>query len=213
MEPFTAHLDTIQKPRYYPETTDGSLAPVLRETELSLQEERRLMKALETQDLMLPESRQPNASGDIWRIAWRRKSLIALGAAVGLVLGALHYSQKIPIYQSSAKLLVVKKRADPSPFLGADPRLSFVGDFVAAHVTLIKSPLLVESAVKSGQLQALPSLSGNPNPVGEILGMLTVNRDATESSGGSSTVLNLACRATEPDDCQMILDAIIDSSE
>src|SRR5262249_61877218 len=70
-------------------------------------------------------------------IVWQRKALVLLGLAVALVLGGLLYSQTPPVYQSSAQVLVVKKRPDvvmPNP---ADQRAAYVEDYLATHVILI----------------------------------------------------------------------------
>ena len=49
---------------------------------------------------------------DLVRIAWHRKPLFALGIVVALVIGAIYYARATPIYESSAEVLVVKKRPE-----------------------------------------------------------------------------------------------------
>src|SRR4051794_24505170 len=115
-----------------------------------------------TQTAMSMESQQEGSSAylvgrGLLEIAWNRKSLVALGIVVGLVLGLLYYVQATPVYQSKAQVLVVKKR--PDNITGMDTRHLAIEDYVATHQTLIKSPLIVERAIQKRNLAALESLA------------------------------------------------------
>jgi capsular exopolysaccharide synthesis family protein len=140
------------------------------------------------------------------QMAWRRKSLLALGLAVGLVLGSLHYARQTPIYQSSAQVLVVKKRPDalPSSMTGA----LYSEDYLSTHVALIRSPLVIERAVAKWELGSLRSLAGMGDPTPSIINGLGVVR---ETSSVSSSILNLTYRGTAADECGNVLNAVIDS--
>jgi capsular exopolysaccharide synthesis family protein len=138
--------------------------------------------------------------------AWRHKWLIALGLAVGLVIAMLYSSQLSPEYQSSLKLLVIKKR--PEGFPGSDPR-NFMEDYLGTHQVVIRSPKLVGDAVKLGNLQSLPSFEKAGNPTAEIIGGLTVIRESTD--GGSTSILNLSYRSAVAEDCPKVLTAVMDS--
>jgi capsular exopolysaccharide synthesis family protein len=150
------------------------------------------------------------SSRTVLQVVWQRKSLLTLGAVVGLALGGLLYAQRTPVYQSSAQVLVVKKRSDILPVTGGDPRLSFVEDYLATHMVLIKSPIIVERAVKKRDLQSLPSFEGMGDPTGAIVGGLTVSRDK-EGTGGPSNIINLSFRASGAEDCGKVLSAVIES--
>ena len=87
------------------------------------------------------------------QIAWRRKPLVALGVIVGVAVAALFASQRAPVYQSSAQVLVVKKHADSALQVpGGDPRTDFYEDYVSTHLALIRSQVVIERAVAKHDL-------------------------------------------------------------
>src|SRR5262245_27245590 len=87
------------------------------------------------------------------RMVWRRKSLIVLGGAIGLLLGALYYVQKTPLYESNAQVLIVNKRPDTG--MGSSMHLSHFEDYVSTHRVLVRSPLIVERAIEKHKLGSL----------------------------------------------------------
>lgn len=137
-------------------------------------------------------------------LAWRHKWLLVLGGVVGLLLGSLYYAQKKPTYQSSAQILVVKKRPDVLPIQGMESR-SFNEDYIATHITLIKSPLIAGEAAKKGTLSSLQTFVGGGNPTGAIIGGLGISRDPTGS------ILNLSYLGPVQEDTGAILEAVIES--
>jgi polysaccharide biosynthesis transport protein len=159
------------------------------------------------------DTQPARAPRNVFQVVWQRKSLVALGAVIGLVLGSLLYAQRAPVYQSAAQILVVKKRSgEVMQFAGGsgDPRVSYVEDYLATHLVLIKSPLIVERAVKKRDLQSLKSFDGMGDPTGAILGTLIVARDK-ESGTGPSNILNLSFRGPGAEDCAKVLSAVIES--
>src|SRR5947209_5844728 len=151
---------------------------------------------------------QTQAYNSLLSMAWRRKSLVALGIVVGLVLGALYYAQRPPVYRFDAQILVIKKRPDVLPALGSDTT-SFYEDYLATHQVLIKSPIVVGRAVKKPGVTGLKSLAGLTDPTGLLIGSLTVNRDTTGMT--SNNILNLSFRGKIADECAVLLGAVIDS--
>jgi len=78
-------------------------------------------------------------------VLWQRKLLVSLGVVVGLVLAALYYAQATPVYQSTAQVLVVKKRSsDAVPVAGGDPRVTVMEDYLSSHLVVLRSPVLAE---------------------------------------------------------------------
>ncbi len=153
-----------------------------------------------------PGSHEPPSPGiNILQVVWRRKSLILLGGVVGLIIGSLYLSRSVPIYQSGGQLMVIKK-SNP-PLLGAnDPRNYYYEDYLATHTILLRSPLIIQKAVKKNQLSSLKMFGGS-DPTGEIIGSLGITRD----NYGSSNILNLSYRGQVPEDCGTVLNAVIDS--
>jgi capsular exopolysaccharide synthesis family protein len=152
-----------------------------------------------------------DSSAGFLRMVWQRKALVALGVVVGLVAGTLVYVQRAPVYQSSAQVLVAMKRSGPLPITGGDPRMSFVEDYVATHLVVIRSQVVVEQAVRKRNLQALPSFAGVGDPTGVIIASLSATRDTKDSSGAPNNVINLTYRGPVAEDCRVVLNAVIDS--
>lgn len=144
------------------------------------------------------------------RLVSRHKSLIALGVVVGLVLGTLAYVQKAPVYQTTAQLIVTKKQTNPLPG-DADPRNFFYEDYLATHQILIRSPEIVNRAVKDHRLRELRTFQGHFDLVGTIRTSLVILRDGKDPSGPTSNVLNLAYSCTDSKDAATVLDAVIQS--
>jgi capsular exopolysaccharide synthesis family protein len=145
-------------------------------------------------------------------IAWQRKALLVLGVVLGLGAGTLFYAQRTPVYESSAQILVVKKRPDALPIAGLDAsRLSVFDDYVPTHLAILKSPLIAGRAVKKRQLESLAAFAGHGDPTNAIIGALVVKRDISDAAGSSSKILTLSYRGAPADDCTTVLTAVIDS--
>lgn len=160
----------------------------------------------DTMDLQSSSTAGPN----LFRIAWQRKALLLLGVVLGFVLGALYYAQRPPVYQSAAQVLVVKKRPDVLPIPGEDSRSAYYEDYLSTHLVLLRSRDLIRKAVKEHKLTELPSLAGAGDPTGIIIGSLGASRDSRDPSSGTYTnIINLSYRASNPEDCGKILEAVI----
>src|SRR5271165_577354 len=144
-------------------------------------------------------------------ILWQRKALVILGMLLGLVAGFLFYWQRPPVYQSSAQILVIKKRSDPMPIAGGDPRVSYVEDYMGTHMVLLKSPLIIERAIRKRDLTSMKTFEGSGDPVGQVLGSLVVSRDTKDPTLGSNNIIQLAFRGPVAEDCGKVINAIIDS--
>jgi uncharacterized protein involved in exopolysaccharide biosynthesis len=148
----------------------------------------------------------PGLAG-VLQIGWRRKSLVLLAVVVGLSLAGIYYARRPPVYQSLAKVLVIKKQADL--LVSGTREFGYVDDYVATQVTLIRSPVIVQRAVQEGGLAQLPSLRGRGDPTAAVIKALTVKRDASGSAANG--VIDLSFRGADPDDGPKVLGGIIDS--
>jgi capsular exopolysaccharide synthesis family protein len=151
---------------------------------------------------------RPGSRG-ILEIAWRRKALIALGLAVGLVVAGMYYARATPVFQSSAQVLVVNKRPDNLALAGAEGRAPALEDYLATHLVLIRSPLIVGRAVEKGKLRGLVTFAGQSDPTTTIIDALKVNREVTSTN--ATNILALAIRGPIGPDCTAVLHAVIDS--
>jgi capsular exopolysaccharide synthesis family protein len=158
-----------------------------------------------------PDAAVPQAAGGLLTVVWRRKSLVALGVVLGMVGGILAYAQRPPVYQATAQVMVIKKRGDPLPIAGGDPRMSYVEDYVSSHMVVIRSSVIVERAVKKRNLQQLHSFGGQGDPTGAIVASLGAARDNKDSNSGPNNIINLSYRGSVADDCPEVLNAIIES--
>lgn len=149
---------------------------------------------------------------NVLQILWQHRALVLLGLVLGGTLGALSYAQRPPVYRTSAQLLVVKKQS-----IGAligdrgDPNRQYVDDYIGAHLFVLRSPLLIEEAVRKRNLGSLRSLQGG-NPVGIIQAGLKAEREVSKDAPTASTssIINLSYSGSDPGDCEVILGAIIE---
>jgi capsular exopolysaccharide synthesis family protein len=145
-------------------------------------------------------------------ILWQRKALVILPTLLGLLGGLLFHWNRTPVYQSTTQVLVIKKRSDAAlPIAGGDPRVAYVDDYMATHLVLLRSPLIIERAVKKKDLAAMKTFESSGDPVGQIVASLTVMRDAKESPSGANNIIHLSFRGPVPEECGKVLAAVVES--
>ena len=161
-------------------------------------------------DSDMSEAAEPLSLLSLGRAIWRRKWLVALGTVVGLSIGALYFAQSVPVYESSAQVLVVKKR--PEAIVGQNAHLSHFEDYADTHRTLIQSPLIIERAVKQGNLAALASFASEERPLAEaVIDSLSVDPVSNGNRTATESILALTYRGNVAEDCPVIAQAILDS--
>jgi capsular exopolysaccharide synthesis family protein len=148
----------------------------------------------------------------LWSIVWRHKSFVVLGLIVGLIAGGLAYLRAAAVFQSSAQVLVIKKRPDvimPNP---AEQREAYVvEDYLATHVALIQSEEVLSRAAKllQGDLDSLSAPPAGGDVTGLLRGGLTVSREKDANTGPTS-ILTISFRSASPADSGRLLKAVID---
>ncbi len=156
----------------------------------------------------------PAENANLWllmRIAWRRKWLILLGAVAGVALGSLYYTQTTPTYRSEAQVLVVKKQ--PYSLKSFGRQFSHLVDDVPMHMALIKSPFFIGSTVDRFNLGSLSSLADAVDPAESIIESLSVMSETDQKRRSPNSILNLSYTGKDPEDCRVVLSAIIQSYE
>jgi succinoglycan biosynthesis transport protein ExoP len=169
----------------------------------------------EIPDLDVQES-APRSGLSLLQIMWQRKSLVILGVMLGLVLGLLYYAQRQPVYRSASQILVVKKSPTESIDFsrGGDNRMAYMDDYMATQSVLLKSPRIIDRAVKLPKMQDLKSF---PTETGlelvyAIRDAMTVARDTKESSTGAPTnILTVMFNGPVADECPRIIEGVIES--
>ncbi|MFL5338838.1 MAG: polysaccharide biosynthesis tyrosine autokinase [Gemmataceae bacterium] len=164
-------------------------------------------------ELDAPDSAHARRFPNPVTIAWQRKGWLLLGLVVGVVLGVLYYSQKTPTYQSTAQVLVVKKRGESLPATPGSAMLQpvYIEDYLTTHSILIRSQELLRRAAKLLEATAPEAIPAGADPVAVLTAGLTVARETRDGSTGPSNVLNLSFRGGRSQDCPKILGAIIDA--
>jgi capsular exopolysaccharide synthesis family protein len=152
-------------------------------------------------------------SRTVLQVLWRRKLLVVIGAAAGLALAGLLYTQQQAVFQSSAQILVIKKSREPVlPLSGSNPGAVYVEDYVSTHLVVLRSPVLIDRAVKKRDLGKLKSFEERGDPVALIAAGLVVSRDnSKDTSSGPSNIVNMSFRGPVSEDCPRVLQALIET--
>ena len=97
--------------------------------------------------------------------AWRRLWIIVVIVAAAAGLGYFKFVRTVPVFQSTAQILVVRNR----------PTLPISGVTVETkdEDAVLRSPKLISKAVERLNLDELPTLKAAGNPVSAIIGGLT----------------------------------------
>jgi polysaccharide biosynthesis transport protein len=162
---------------------------------------------------------EADAAPNVLLAALRRWPWVVVGVAVGTAIGFLAlYLARPRVYQSSAQILVIKKRSDM--IAGADARMSYMEDYVATQIPILRSERILRVAaqkvsrdrVESPALRALAEDSdpNRPGLMGHLQTHLAVarERDPNNPTGGTN-VLNLQVQGGNPRDCTYLLETVI----
>jgi capsular exopolysaccharide synthesis family protein len=143
-------------------------------------------------------------------IAWKRKSLIALGIVLGLLGGWLYYLQRAPVYDSAAQIKV-DRTFPSSPVQGVEGPMMMYEDYLATQMELLKSQRLVGKAVREGKLNELPSFAGQTESTAtvNIQRAFYVSRVVQTGTSTQTNLLNLNVRGPNSNDCMTVLQQII----
>ncbi len=154
---------------------------------------------------------------DVTGMLKRRWKMVAIGGAVGIVLSMFYFMLATVKYESSARVLVMKKDAK-LPTKGvesngeSDPRVS--EDLLSTHMQIVSSRAIVQNALESHGLDKLDSilseLDDDETPVDYVIDHLTVSRGGT-GQAKTAHVLNLSFRHTNDEESKAIVEAIVDS--
>lgn len=144
-------------------------------------------------------------------VAWQRRALVLLGLVLGLILGALYYLKREPVYQSVAQVQVSKTRPDLIQLPGTEGPVAMVEDYLTTHTNLIKGEVI--------QLEAARILSQDPPPgvpegtdyVYLIGNGLAVTREKDTTTGAVSNILSISFRCPYQEACPKFVAALIDA--
>lgn len=153
-----------------------------------------------------------NRFSNPFAIAWRRRGTVILGLMIGFVCGAIYYSQAPPKYQSTAQVLVVKKRSDVVPSVGNNaPQQMYVEDYLTTHAILIGSQPILRRAADIMKAKYPGVLPDDVEPTRFFLDGLKITREYREGNIPVSNVLNLSFKSQRSEDCAKVLNSIIEA--
>ncbi len=90
----------------------------------------------------------------LFALAWRRKWIVLLLVAIGLGLGYLFYVKQTPVYQSTARVHIVRDTTN-----GPIEDLKISSSYDTVHETLIRSQIVLEKAIELLDIPSLPTLA------------------------------------------------------
>ena len=142
-------------------------------------------------ELVMPEHAVDLASAtngpkriDFVQIALNNWKLIAFGSFLGLLLGIAAYLFSGPDYKASTKVLVQRNKSNHTVNAQRDV---VVHSDRAGHIAIIKSPLILNDAIKVGKLDELSTSKGATDLVTDLAEGVMVTRTA----GGEVSLINV----------------------
>jgi polysaccharide biosynthesis transport protein len=150
-------------------------------------------------------------------ILFRRWPFLILGLIIGGGIAALHFISSPNVYQSSAQLLVIKKRTDVVQ--GSDVRVGVLEDYVQTQLTVVTSQKIRQAAARLLPVnrlnRKLPDAGQNQEAyAAQISSGLTAARDKNSAPGQvGSGVMVLSFRGSDGEDTKTFLEAVIQAYE
>ena len=139
------------------------------------------------------------------QLAIRYKWRLLTGAIAGLILGHLAYLQSGPEYDAFAQILVSRKYTPP---VREEDRMLTTQGKPSEDIPLITSPLLIEKALRLGDLQNLPILRGETDLVEAVQDGLKVKRMAGNDRS-AKTVLEVRFASPQAADSRKVVQSVI----
>ena len=139
------------------------------------------------------------------QLAIRYKWRLLAGAIAGLILGHFAYLRSGPEYDAFAQILVSRKYTPP---VREEDRMLTTQGKPSEDIPLITSPLLIEKALRIGDLQTLPILKGETDLVEAIQDGLKVKRMAGNDRS-AKTVFEVRFASPQSADSRKVVESVI----
>jgi len=143
---------------------------------------------------------------DFQKLLLKYRLWVVCGVVAGLMLGHLVYRFLGAEYVATSKVLVSRRAAGPVSQQTEAETWGGRGE----HISIIMSPLIVGQAIRTHELDRLPSLAASTDPIEDILDTLKVSRSAGQDSSRLN-VIDVICRNPRREDSRAIVQAIIDA--
>ncbi len=152
---------------------------------------------------------------DLLELFWRRRPYVIACTLLGIVLGLIYGQLATPMYESTADVLVVQKR--PQVVTGDHQYESGFEDYLATHLAVIVSPVIVERAIEESDLASLESFADLEYPeedlVDTIIDNLEVEGGSRDLGENADSIMTVAYRSSVPEDAPIVVQALLDSYE
>jgi succinoglycan biosynthesis transport protein ExoP len=140
--------------------------------------------------------------------AWRRIWLILVLTMGGIGGGYLYYLRQVPVFESTAKMLIVRERVKlPLGGVGTG------SIYDSTHETVIRSPRVLEIARRRLPADVLAALERESEPSAVIMQNLKVKREWKDNvpymaANRAGDIFELSYRSVRADECREILNAV-----
>lgn len=179
---------------------------------LSIQRPAPVVPSISTQPTSAPTSSQSDILqlADVVRFlafTWRHKYRIAVGLTIALGCGLVYLTRTGATYETTAKLLVVKK----SP-LAVDGRTSIPlnTDAMSTHVALLTSPWMADRVLADEAMQRLATFEDQETPKSTLSKSLFVLHERDDKVPVSdSNILRLSFRSRYREDGKLVLNKLV----
>ncbi|MBC8113523.1 MAG: hypothetical protein H7062_04040, partial [Candidatus Saccharimonas sp.] len=139
------------------------------------------------------------------QLAIRYKWRLLAGAIAGLILGHFAYLRSGPEYDAFAQILVSRKYTPP---VREEDRMLTAQGKPSEDVPLITSPLLIEKALRLGDLKKLPIFKNEIDFVEAVQDGLKVKRLAGNDRS-AKTVLEVRFASPRPADSRKVVESVV----
>lgn len=171
----------------------------------------------------------------LWFTIWSHKWRIVTGVALGFLAAIFYHVSTGPWYESTARLLVIKKQLETAPISVPVNSSRVQEEYLPTHLMVIASPQVVKQAVLKNDLRSLGSFQRKDNSAQEFFDSIIRSLFGEKPKGSpedgltksiigslvceipkpgitpSHEILDVSFRAKEPEDCQRVLNAVISS--
>ena len=154
---------------------------------------------------------------DLLQLVRRRRRYLSVAMFVGAGLGFCYWLLAERTYESSADVLVVQK--SPAAVVPGNAAYeSGFEDYLATHLALVVSPMIVERAIQESHLASLPTFAeylADPeiDLADVIIDFLEVKGGSRELGDSADSIMTLSFRGPVPEDCPVVVQAVLNSYE
>lgn len=136
---------------------------------------------------------------------WR---YIAVSVLICLTLASIYLAKAKRIYQASTRILILQNGGRPINVVSNDQVRSLEGseDIIPTHMSLIKSPLVIQKAIQQLDMREVPSLAGEPNPMYKVIENTRIGRPDRQAK-----IITVDYYAASPAEAVTVLTAINES--